>query len=184
MVVRLIACAAVLLAALAAPAAADPPVLYGTVGPGSFVTVSSQDFYTGAAGWQPLTQPIDAGTYNLRVQDNASGHNFHLVGPGLDQATTVAETGTFDWTVNLTPGTYTFFCDPHVEMRGTFTVSAPQAATPPPATTTTVAPAQPAPKATPKAKPKPKAKKKKKPQPRRRSSSAFSSAPKRSAQAL
>jgi plastocyanin len=161
--VRLIVCAAVLLAALAAPAAADPPVLYGTVGPGSYVTISSQDFYTGAAGWQPLAQPVDAGTYDLRVRDNSSGHNFHLVGPGIDQATTVAETGTFDWMVSLTPGTYTFFCDPHIEMRGTFTVRAPSVATPPPTATTTATPAQPAPKAKPKtAKPKPKAKKKKK----------------------
>jgi plastocyanin len=162
--IRSLACAVVLLAALAAPAAADPPVLYGTVGPGSYVTISSQDFYTGAAGWQPLAQPVDAGTYDLRVQDNSSGHNFHLVGSGINQSTTVAETGTFDWSVNLTPGTYTFFCDPHVEMRGTFTVRALQAATPP-ATTTTTTPAQPAPKAKPQpktAKPKPMAKKKKK----------------------
>jgi plastocyanin len=162
---RSLACAAVLLAALAAPAAADPPVLYGTVGPGSYVTISSQDFYTGAAGWQPLAQPVDAGTYDLRVQDNSSGHNFHLVGPGIDQSTTVAQTGTFDWTLNLAPGTYTFFCDPHVEMRGTFTVQAPKAATPPTTTTTTTTTTQPAPKAKPKptpVKPKPKAKPKKK----------------------
>jgi plastocyanin len=135
--VRSVAIALVALAALAAPAAADPPVLFGTVGPGSFVTMSAEDFYTGAAGWQPLSQPVDAGAYTLRVRDNASGHNFHLVGPGIDQATTVAETGTFDWAVNLTPGTYTFFCDPHVEMRGTFTARAPAPATKPTTTTTT-----------------------------------------------
>src|SRR6476659_6722545 len=101
--VRSIAIALVALAALAAPAAADPPVLFGTVGPGSFVAISSADFYTGAAGWKPLSESIDAGAYDLRVRDNASGHNFHLVGPGIDQATSVAETGTFDWAVNLTP---------------------------------------------------------------------------------
>jgi plastocyanin len=138
--VRSVAIALVAIAALAAPAAADPPVLFGTVGPGSFVTMSAEGFYTGAAGWQPLSQPVDAGAYSLHVQDNSSGHNFHLVGPGIDQATTVAETGTFDWAVDLQPGTYTFFCDPHVEMRGTFTVRAPA-----PATTTTPATTTPAP---------------------------------------
>jgi hypothetical protein len=135
--VRTVAIAFVAVAALAAPAAADPPVLFGTVGPGSFVAVSTADFYTGAEGWRPLSDSLEAGAYDLRVRDSASGHNFHLVGPGIDQATSVAETGTFDWAVNLTPGTYTFFCDPHVEMRGTFTVRAPTppAITPPAATT-------------------------------------------------
>jgi plastocyanin len=163
--VRSIAIALVALAALAAPAAADPPVLFGTVGPGSFVTISSQDFYTGAEGWQPLSQPVDAGTYDLRVRDNASGHNFHLVGPGIDQATTVAETGTFDWAVDLKPGTYTFFCDPHVEMRGTFTVRAPApVVTPTTPTTTTPGPTVQKPAQKPAKKPvkKPAKKKKKK----------------------
>jgi hypothetical protein len=50
-------------------------------------------------------------------------HNFHLRGPGVDQATIPEEAQTVTWTVTLTDGTYTYQCDPHASlMHGSFTV--------------------------------------------------------------
>jgi len=66
---------------------------------------------------------IPAGTYTIQVRDRSRFHNFHLRGPGIDRATTVAFVGTVTWTVTLTAGIYTFVCDPHASlMRGTFGV--------------------------------------------------------------
>ncbi len=73
------------------------------------------------------------GTYVIEVRDRSSIHNFHLTGPGVNQTTTVAFTGTQTWTVTLAAGTYLFVCDPHATtMRGTFTVSAAPPPPPPP----------------------------------------------------
>jgi plastocyanin len=76
---------------------------------------------------------VAPGTYTIQVDDEAAEHNFHLSGPGVDRATTVAGTGVESWTVTLSAGTYTYVCDPHADgMRGTFTVSAGPAPPPPP----------------------------------------------------
>jgi plastocyanin len=78
----------------------------------------------------PVTQ-LQAGTYTVRVDDQANQHNFHLSGPGLDRATSVDGVGQETWTVTFAPGAYTYVCDPHSEgMRGTFSVGG--AALPPP----------------------------------------------------
>jgi plastocyanin len=59
-------------------------------------------------------------------------HNFHLSGPGVDQATPF-EAGTWTWNVTFTDGTYRFHCDAHPTiMKGSFTVGNPP---PPPVTT-------------------------------------------------
>jgi plastocyanin len=100
-------------------------VLNGSVGPGAVITLTDAQGY-------PVTN-VDEGDYSIVVADQGTSHNFHLFGPGVDQATTVAETGTTTWNVHLQPGTYTFQCDPHqAVMKGTFIVTAA------PATTTTV----------------------------------------------
>ena len=57
------------------------------------------------------------------MRDRSRFHDFHLRGPGVDRATTVAFRGTVTWTVTLTAGVYTFVCDPHASvMHGTFGV--------------------------------------------------------------
>jgi hypothetical protein len=60
------------------------------------------------------------------VSDDTDEHNFHLVGPGVEQATTVSGSGFPTWTVNLQPGgTYRFVCDTHVDfMFGAFQTAA------------------------------------------------------------
>jgi plastocyanin len=71
-------------------------------------------------------QTLAPGSYTISVEDQSDTHNFHLVGPGVDEEITdVPFSGEKSVTVTLQAGTYTFQCDPHAAsgMRGTFTVS-------------------------------------------------------------
>jgi plastocyanin len=73
---------------------------------------------------------LPEGDYTITVKDLSEFHNFHLVGPGVNEATSVETTGTVTWNVHLRSGTYTFQCDPHAtQMKGTVTVGAPAATT-------------------------------------------------------
>ena len=86
--------------------------LTGETGPGFEISVSQDT--------------VKAGTYTLDIEDKSEMHNFHLVGPGVDEEITdVPFVGEKSVTVTLEPGTYTFQCDPHVAqgMKGTFTVT-------------------------------------------------------------
>ena len=74
---------------------------------------------------------LDPGSYTITVHDYATLHNFHLTGPGVDQATDVETTANTTWNVTFTDGTYRFVCDAHpTEMRGSFTAGT--VITPPP----------------------------------------------------
>jgi plastocyanin len=91
--------------------------LEGETGPGFEIEVSQN----GADA-----ESVAAGTYMLKVEDKSSSHNFHLIGPGVDEeVTTVPFTGEKEVTVTLKPGTYTYQCDPHADsgMKGTFEVT-------------------------------------------------------------
>jgi plastocyanin len=69
---------------------------------------------------------LSPGTYTLSVEDKSGSHNFHLIGPGVDEEVTdVPFVGEKSVTVTLQAGTYTYQCDPHASqgMKGTFTVS-------------------------------------------------------------
>jgi plastocyanin len=111
--------------------------LVGTVGPGE--TIELED----SAG-NPVTS-LEPGAYDILVHDLSALHNFHLAGPGVDQATTVAETGDTTWedVVLQAGGTYSYVCDPHSPvMNGSFTTGA---APPPPPGPPPPGPAPPAP---------------------------------------
>lgn len=103
-------------AAIPATASATSPELVGRVGPGFAIELKqgSKDVKT-----------LKAGTYTIKVEDKASIHDFHLMGKGVNKATTVAFVGTQTWKVTFKPGTYTYQCDPHapVGMKGTFRVT-------------------------------------------------------------
>ncbi len=91
--------------------------LEGETGPGFTIEVSQdgQDAET-----------VEAGTYTLEVEDKSDMHNFHLIGPGVDEEVTdVPFVGDKSVKVTLEPGTYTYQCDPHAAngMKGTFTVT-------------------------------------------------------------
>lgn len=74
---------------------------------------------------------IPPGTYTIQVHDLSTAHDFHLTGPGgIDRRTDVDEIEHPIWTVTFRAGTYTFKCDVHASMKGTFVVAA---GAPPPA---------------------------------------------------
>ena len=70
----------------------------------------------------PVTS-LKAGSYTVKVKDMSTRHDFHLTGPGVEEKTSIPETTEVTWTVTLAPGTYTFKCNPHAQMVGTFTVT-------------------------------------------------------------
>ena len=98
----------------------DSDVLTGVVGepsnPDAF-TITLTD-----ASGEPV-DTVPAGEYEIRVRDLSEIHNFHLTGSGVDESTTVPETGEVVWEVTLEPGQYTYLCDPHPSMIGEFTVT-------------------------------------------------------------
>jgi hypothetical protein len=64
---------------------------------------------------------IPPGTYTIQVHDLSTTHDFHLTGPGgVDRRTDVGEIEHPIWTVTFRAGTYTFKCDVHASMKGTF----------------------------------------------------------------
>jgi len=111
----------------AAATSAPNATLTGVVGPGFSISLKNPDG-TGV-------RHLDPGKYDITVTDNAIDHNFHLSGPGVDQATDVAGMGTFTWTVTIVDGTYTFVCDAHPTlMKGSFTAGNVPPPPPPPPT--------------------------------------------------
>lgn len=101
--------------------------LTATVGPGFSVKLLKDG--------QPVTH-LDDGDYTITVSDLSSEHDFHLVGKGVNEATSVEGTGTETWNVTFTDDQYLFFCDVHAAtMQGSFTVGSFVA----PTTTTTAA---------------------------------------------
>jgi plastocyanin len=97
-----------------------PTVLTGTVGsdsdPEAFV-ISLTD-----ASGEPVTS-LPAGDYTIEVSDPSTRHNFHLIGGEVDETTSVQEKEDTTFEVTLTPGDYTYKCDPHPPMTGSFTVT-------------------------------------------------------------
>jgi plastocyanin len=117
-----LAFSSLVVAALAAvlflvPAWGKSTGLVGEVGPGYTVEVKT------AAGKDVKT--IKAGTYKIKVEDKATIHNFHLIGPGVNKKTGVSFKGETTWTIKLKPGRYTYQCDPHhlSGMQGHFKVT-------------------------------------------------------------
>ncbi|HUF02231.1 MAG TPA: plastocyanin/azurin family copper-binding protein [Gaiellaceae bacterium] len=123
--VAALAVASVLGAADGAAVRAQATMLTATVGPEFSITLRN-------AQGARVTR-LDAGTYEIEVDDRSDFHNFRLRGPGVNRATSVEGTGKETWTVTLAAGTYTFLCDPHSSsMRGSFVVGSPPTTAPPP----------------------------------------------------
>jgi hypothetical protein len=109
-----------LVAALIVPSAlaqADNPRLVALVGTNDAFVISLRD----ASG--NLVDRLEPRTYDIAVSDRSEVHNFHLKGPGIDNATPVEATQEVTWTVTFGEGRYGFVCDAHATtMRGYFTV--------------------------------------------------------------
>ena len=89
--------------------------LNGTVGPGFTITLTQN-------GKKVTT--LKAGKYKVVVSDKSNIHDFHLTGPGVNNATSVGGTGTKTWNLTLKKGTYKYVCDPHkTSMKGSFKVT-------------------------------------------------------------
>lgn len=101
---------AALVVATAGQAAPAVKTLSGFVGPGFTIGVSKSK--------------VKRGLFRITIRDRSNIHNFHLTGPGVNRRTSVPATGTVVWNVRLRKGVYTFVCDPHPTMRGTFRVTA------------------------------------------------------------
>jgi len=91
------------------------PDLSLTVGPDPRIAA----FY---ADGRPVTN-LPPGTYTIQVHDLSATHNFHLTGPGVDEKTSVDDIEHPVWRVTLRAGKYTFKCDVHPTIKGSFTVS-------------------------------------------------------------
>jgi plastocyanin len=100
----------------AAPAA-DAAVLTGELGANDAFTITLKD----AKGAEVTS--LKAGTYQIKIKDTSKIHNYHLSGPGVDVTTTIPEVKDVTWPVTLKAGTFTFECDPHPNMKKTFTVT-------------------------------------------------------------
>jgi plastocyanin len=110
---------------------AQTPKLFGSVGPDFEISLVD-------AQGNRVTS-VDPGTYEVEVRDRSDFHTFHLEGPGVDERTEVAFTGTVTWTVTFRDGRYRFYCDPHPTLAGAFTAGTPATTTPattPPGTVT------------------------------------------------
>ena len=53
---------------------------------------------------------VKAGVYRMKVEDPSTIHNFRLIGPGLNRATSVVGKTETVCTVRLKRGTYRFLC--------------------------------------------------------------------------
>ena len=100
---RILATVAALGAALAlvtgATAVTTAGRLTATDGPGFTITMSAKT--------------VKHGVYVITVRDRSNIHDFHLIGPGVNKATSVVAVKTYTWKVTLKKGTYRFICDPH-----------------------------------------------------------------------
>ena len=101
----------ILALSLAASAAfarsAKNPTLTGTVGP-SFTITLKQNGKT--------VKSLKAGKYTFKVTDKATIHNFVLEKEHSKfekEITDVSDTGTKTVTINLTKGTWKYYCEPH-----------------------------------------------------------------------
>jgi plastocyanin len=91
--------AATFILATTGSAEAKAKRLTATVGPGFTISMS--------------VKSVKPGTYTITVKDRSNIHNFHLIGRGVDKATSVPAAKTTTWKVTLKKGTYRFMCDPH-----------------------------------------------------------------------
>ena len=114
-VVALLAVLVLAAAAFARPAA--NPTLKGTVGPSFTITLTQNG---------KKVKSLKAGKYTFKVTDKATIHNFVLEKEHSKfekELTDVSDTGTKTVTINLTKGTWKYYCEPHEStMNGTFTV--------------------------------------------------------------
>jgi hypothetical protein len=98
-------------------------VLQGSVGPDFAIALKNPD--------GSVVSHLDAGPYEIQVNDQATNHNYHLEGPGVSMATGIPDIQTADWMVSLGDGLYTYHCDQHLGLTANFAVGTASLAPPP-----------------------------------------------------
>ena len=98
-------------------------VLQGNVGPDFSISLKNPD--------GSVVSHLDAGPYEIQVNDQATNHNYHLEGPGVSMATGIGDVQTADWMVSLGDGLYTYHCDQHLGLTANFAVGTASLAPPP-----------------------------------------------------
>jgi hypothetical protein len=86
--------------------------LSATVGPGATIALRT------LAGRKLVS--LKAGPVVITVKDLSAKHNFHLVGPGVNRATSRPGKARVTWRVTLKRGLYTYRSDATPKLRGTF----------------------------------------------------------------
>jgi hypothetical protein len=99
------------------PAPAPPPVakpvtLAATVGPGLTIALRT------LAGRKLVS--VKAGPVVIRVNDRSAKDNFHLLGPGVNRATSRPGRTTVVWKLTLRRGAYSYRSDATPTLRGAF----------------------------------------------------------------
>jgi plastocyanin len=118
------------------PAVVTPPPAAGGDQPaaGNVVEVRAVTTQNGASGvFEPANITVKPGDVIRWISDGAAAHNVNFAADknpgktGLPPAGPylTAPNATYEWTVNVAPGTYNYQCDPHVTtgMLGTVTVA-------------------------------------------------------------
>jgi hypothetical protein len=107
-------------------------VLQGNVGPDFSISLKNPD--------GSVVSHLDAGPYEIQVNDQATNHNYHLEGPGVSMATGIPDVQAADWMVTLGDGLYAYHCDQHLSLTANFAVGTASLAPPPPPAPIVLAP--------------------------------------------
>ena len=97
------------------PPVAKPVQLTGSVGPGKRIALTR-------AGAKLRVASLQAGAVVIRVNDRSANDNFHLIGPGVNRATTSLGKTTVTWRLTLKRGLYAYRSDATPSLRGSVRV--------------------------------------------------------------
>jgi hypothetical protein len=89
--------------------------LTGSVGPGKRIALTHP-------GARLRVASLPAGVVVIRVSDRSATDNFHLVGPGVNRATTRLGKPTVTWRLTLKRGLYAYRSDASLSLRGSVRV--------------------------------------------------------------
>jgi hypothetical protein len=89
-----------------------PITLAATVGPGATIALKT------LAGKKVVS--VKAGAVLIRVNDRSAKDNFHLVGPGVNRATSKPGKAAVTWKLTLKRGLYRYRSDATLTLKGSF----------------------------------------------------------------
>ena len=97
------------------PPAAKPVQLAASVGPGKRIALTR-------LGAKLRVASLSAGAVAIRLSDRSATDNFHLIGPGVNRATTRLGKTTPTWRLTLKRGLYAYRSDANPSLKGSVRV--------------------------------------------------------------